>query len=160
MCVTPPIIVGVAAISIQHEIFTCLLNLLRVFDVNTYSKYYIPLQPHTHLSMYISPAGVDYTSIRGTRLVFSETSTRQCVDVSITDDDILEEDEDFTATLVDMPSEGIVVDPDEATIVIEDDTGAYSRTYIYMYMSDVLIDAWECVLILCPESVEQLIMYM
>jgi hypothetical protein len=44
------------------------------------------------------------------------------VDVSITDDDILEEDEDFTATLVDMPSEGIVVDPDEARVVIEDDT--------------------------------------
>ena len=110
---------------------------LRVFDVNTYSKYYIiTLQPHTHLSMYL-PAGVDYTSIRGTRLVFSETSTRQCVDVSITDDDILEEDEDFTATLVDMPSEGIVIDPDEATIVIVDDTGAYSRTY---YVLGVLID--------------------
>ena len=68
-------------------------------------------------------AGVDYSSILGAILRFSETSpNRQCVDITIREDDVFEDPEIFTVTLVDSPSEGIILSPDIATINITDET--------------------------------------
>ena len=68
-------------------------------------------------------AGVDYSSILGAILRFSETSpNRQCVDITIREDNVFEDPEIFTVTLVDSPSEGIILSPDNATINITDET--------------------------------------
>ena len=45
-----------------------------------------------------------------------------CRDISINTDNILEGDESFTVTL-DMPSDGVILQPDQGTIVIQDGTG-------------------------------------
>ena len=59
-------------------------------------------------------------------LRFSEAVSRQCTTVSIREDDIVEPDsETFTATLTDIPSEGIVLRPDLATVTILDESRMY-----------------------------------
>ena len=76
-------------------------------------------------------AGVDYSSIQGTTLRFSENSpSSSCVNVSIREDNVLEDTEMFTVTLTDIPSEGIVVRPDLAAITISDVTGTFLQDNI------------------------------
>ena len=68
-------------------------------------------------------AGVDYSSLLGTILRFSENSpTSRCVDINIRDDTVFEEDEIFTVLLTDIPSEGVVLRPDMANVTIIDET--------------------------------------
>lgn len=75
------------------------------------------------LCFFSCTAGVDYGSVNNVILRFSEAVSRQCTTVSIREDDIVEPDsETFTATLTDIPSEGIVLRPDLATVTILDES--------------------------------------
>ena len=68
-----------------------------------------------------SPAPGDYDAITEV-LIFSASVTRICRNVSSVEDDILEEDEDFTLTLT--TTDGSVnLNPDEANVTIIDDDG-------------------------------------
>ena len=66
-----------------------------------------------------SPAPGDYDAAVEI-LIFSASVNRICINVSSVQDDILEEDEDFTLTLT--TTDGSVdLNPDEATVTIIDD---------------------------------------
>ena len=66
-----------------------------------------------------SPAPGDYDAVAEV-LTFSASVTRICRNVSSVEDDILEEDEDFTLTLT--TTDGSVdLSPDEANVIIIDD---------------------------------------
>ena len=66
-----------------------------------------------------SPAPGDYDAITEV-LIFSASVNRICRNVSSVDDDILEEDEDFTLIL--NTTDGSVnLNPDEASVTITDD---------------------------------------
>jgi hypothetical protein len=68
-------------------------------------------------------ANVDYSSVSNAVFRFSPSVTRQCTTVAIREDNAVEPDsETFTATLVDTPSEGIILRPDLATVTILDET--------------------------------------
>ena len=64
---------------------------------------------------------MDYDPIVET-LMFDRLTTRRCEDIPIIDDDILENDEQFTVTLT-TSDDGVDLDPEEGTIVIEDTSG-------------------------------------
>ena len=61
-------------------------------------------------------------------LRFDQATSRRCIDIGIRDDNVIEPDEEtFTATLTDMPSEGIILDPDLAVVTILDETRKFSQ---------------------------------
>ena len=56
--------------------------------------------------------------------MFDATNTRRCLDVPITDDDVLENDEDFLVELT-TPEPDVNLMPDIGVITIEDTSGTY-----------------------------------
>ena len=64
---------------------------------------------------------VDYVSTSVT-LTFDESSTRACSDISITPDDILEDDETFSVTLTTGDGD-VTLEPDTSVVTITDDDG-------------------------------------
>lgn len=81
-----------------------------------------------HCMLISHSANVDYDSIMET-LMFDSSTSRQCEDIPITDDDILENDEQFTVTLT-TSDDGVELDPERGTVVIEDSTGTYIHIHI------------------------------
>ena len=85
------------------------------------------IQPHT---IHLSTAPSDYGALAGFSLGPFSNSVRQLsFNVSIVDDMIPEDDEDFTARLTLAPADRtrlgtrVTVDPDLATVTIEDNDG-------------------------------------
>ena len=82
------------------------------------------------LCYFFSPCSApgDYTSLIGRLLTFSATTTRQTVDVSITEDAVNEGMEEFFAelTIVGNVANGIQLSPNEAAIQIKDEDRKYS----------------------------------
>lgn len=73
-------------------------------------------------------AGSDYTAI-SRQLDFSAGTTEQCVSVATTEDNILEEEEQFRATLTNVGNiPRLTVQPDESTVTIPDDDGRSTYT--------------------------------
>ena len=72
----------------------------------------------------LNPAGSDYTATT-TVLTFSNLVTRHSVDIAILDDNLLEIDEIFAATLSAEDAQGVMLDPQDATVTILDDDGEY-----------------------------------
>ena len=72
----------------------------------------------------LNPAGSDYTATTEV-LTFSNLLTRNAVDVAIQNDNLLEIDEIFTARLDAEDAQGVVLDPQDATVTILDDDGKY-----------------------------------
>ena len=65
-----------------------------------------------------SGAGVDFNDVT-TTLQFNSGTNRQCVDIPVVNDTVLENDEDFFAVLNSTDS-SVIVSPDTARVVIED----------------------------------------
>ena len=77
---------------------------------------------------------VDYVST-SVILTFDQSNTRACGDISITPDDIYEDDETFSVTLT-TGDEDVTLEPDGGIVTITDDDGslhylAYMHTYKY-----------------------------
>ena len=67
-------------------------------------------------------AGQDYTALQNVELTFNSTSTRECTLVSITNDQIFEEDEIFIGRLSSNDSTVLInQDRDETRVFIADD---------------------------------------
>ena len=67
-------------------------------------------------------AGQDYTALQNVELTFNSTSTRECTRVSITNDQIFEEDEIFIGRLSSNDSTVLInQDRDETRVFIADD---------------------------------------
>ena len=64
---------------------------------------------------------VDYVSTSVT-LTFDQANTRACSDISITPDDIYEDDETFSVTLT-TGDEDVTLEPDNGIVTITDDDG-------------------------------------
>ena len=64
----------------------------------------------------------DYTSLSAP-LSFSEDTSRQCVDISLINDDILENIEEFEALLQAANSAPVILSPERAVVRITDDDG-------------------------------------
>ena len=81
------------------------------------------MHAHTHIVV----ASADYASVSMTLGPFTSQQPRQCFNVSITNDTIVEINEAFTARLTLIPASvttisenRIIVDPPEATVQITD----------------------------------------
>ena len=97
--------------------------------VHLYSAHILSQFAHYHAHTHTHTAGVDYVSVNNAILRFDPATSRQCFDIGIRQDNIVEpETETFNATLTDIPSEGIILRPDQATIAIIDDTRMYTHT--------------------------------
>ena len=66
-------------------------------------------------------SSVDYITVVSQQLTFSPSVSSQTVSVSVTDDDVVEIDEVFTALLTDPGLPHLTVDPGTATVTIPDD---------------------------------------
>jgi len=71
---------------------------------------------------------VDYVSTSVT-LTFDESSTRVCGDISITPDDIYEDDETFSVTLTTGDGD-VTLEPDSGVVTITDEDGGLSYTHV------------------------------
>ena len=81
----------------------------------------IPKSPHVHIAV----STMDYGSIT-TTLPFGRCDTRICVDVPITDDEVLENPESFCVSLQGNGLDSrITLEPTEAEIEIIDNDGMY-----------------------------------
>ena len=65
------------------------------------------------------PAGLDYTAISGMILTFTPSVNEINISVTITDDNLVEIDENFFGVLTTTAS-GIIIDPREAEVTILD----------------------------------------
>ena len=80
---------------------------------------------HVHNRMYISDtiASADYTS-KSIDLIFGPSISKQCAMIPVTNDTVPEVPEHFTVMLFMKTSlAGVVLTPDSATVVINDDDG-------------------------------------
>ena len=82
---------------------------------------------HTHGHTHFIVSNNDYTSVSMTVGTFTSQRPRQCFNISITNDAIIERTEDFTARLTLIPASvttidasRIIVDPPETTVQITD----------------------------------------
>ena len=102
---------------IKHPCF----SVLHIYKTHTHTHM------HTHIHFYVTAPG-DYTST-AQRISFGPSSVVNVqvpVPVSITADDLLENDETFSASLTLVPSSLIVVVvPSFATVTIQDDDRKY-----------------------------------
>ena len=86
----------------------------------------------------------DYTSVSKTLDPFTSQRPRQCFNISITNDTIVERTEDFTARLTLIPASvttinasRIIVDPSETTVRITDnDLGKCQNTTLQTCIED------------------------
>ena len=77
-------------------------------------------------------AGSDYTALPSTAaLTFVAPSTRACTNIDITNDQLFEIDEDFTATLTSPDTTRVTINAarDVTTVQITDDDSTSSRYY-------------------------------
>lgn len=69
-------------------------------------------------------SGADYTPLFASTVTLSLANPRDCVTIAITDDDIVENMESFTAVLTPSdPTAAVVENILTATIIIQDDDG-------------------------------------
>ena len=73
---------------------------------------------------------MDYSTVEET-LMFDASNPRQCVDIPIQEDDVYENDEDFTVRLT-SPDDDVILVEDEGTITIEDTSGTYVHVHIIL----------------------------
>ena len=70
-------------------------------------------------------ASADYTS-KSVDLMFGSSNKKQCVLISILNDTVPEVPEHFRVVLsMTTPQAGVILTPDSATVVINDDDGEY-----------------------------------
>ncbi len=81
-----------------------------------------------HQCLPLGAVGADYTAV-SSDLVFSETVSRVCRNVSTEEDDILEEDEQFLLDLT-TSDPSVQLNPNVATVTITDDGVAYSFSLV------------------------------
>ena len=91
------------------------LYLTRIFDIITYS-----------LILFTAPD--DYVST-SSDLTFSQSSSRECVNVSIVNDDELENEEEFRLTLT-TGEDKVNLIPDSTTVRITDDDGEATNQFV------------------------------
>ena len=72
--------------------------------------------------MYVSVAPFDYLSGSGS-FVLTPSNSRACLNVTIVDDNVLELDEDFSATLTGTLPPGAAFDPTSTNVLINDNEG-------------------------------------
>ena len=78
---------------------------------------------HHTLCKYLASA--DYTS-KSVDLIFGPSNKKQCVLIQVTNDTVPEVPEHFSVVLsMTTPLAGVVLTPDNATVVINDDDGEY-----------------------------------
>ncbi len=76
--------------------------------------------------MFIYATPVDYTTIAG-NITFSENETQICLDVTLSDDDILEEDEDFLLSLATTDDNiNVTLSPNETRVIIMNDDSRWN----------------------------------
>ncbi len=75
-------------------------------------------------------AGADYTAV-SSDLVFSETVSRDCRNVSTKEDDTLEGDEQFLLDLM-TSDRSVQLSPNEATVMIADDGNSMWHTALFL----------------------------
>ena len=92
---------------------------MAVLKVNLGTHYFIGSV--WELVMFFIAAPADYVAAT-VQLVFRPGQERQCVNISIEDDDILERPEDFNVTLS-TTVDRVTLDPDMATVTITDVSG-------------------------------------
>ena len=77
-------------------------------------------------SALFSTASADYTR-KSVDLMFGPSSRKRCVLIPVTNDMVPEAPEDFSVFLsMATPLAGVVLTPDNATVVINDDDGEWS----------------------------------
>ena len=72
----------------------------------------------------IYPAPGDYSSLSMQQLSLNGSNTRACTNITIEDDNISEDDEDFSVALTEDDPR-VEVSRDEATVQISDNDGTY-----------------------------------
>ena len=86
-------------------------------------------------------AGEDYTSIN-MDFTFGPSTSRLCVNVSLTDDDLLEMKENFTLDLTsDDPS--VMLQPDRAVVEINDNDRELSSMHYKFYPTFSLLNHYD-----------------
>lgn len=70
-----------------------------------------------YFTLFLTTAGIDYSPV-STQLLFQRTVTRQCRNIAIVQDDVLEADETFSLQLSSL-DQNVTLIPDSATITIE-----------------------------------------
>ena len=75
-------------------------------------------------------ASADYTSKSVDLTVFESSNKKQCVQISVTNDTVPEVPEHFSVVLsMTTPLAGVILTPDNATVVINDDDGKCSDSW-------------------------------
>ena len=70
-------------------------------------------------------ASADYSS-KSVDLIFGSSNNKQCVLIQVTNDTVPEVPEHFSVVLsMTTPLAGVILTPDNATVVINDDDGEY-----------------------------------
>ena len=70
-----------------------------------------------------SPGGEDYDQ-ESVGLIFNEDNTRRCVNITIIDDNVYEDPENFIVEITNVgPDPDVELDPDTAEILILDNNG-------------------------------------
>ena len=78
------------------------------------------------LCIFFTIASADYTS-KSIDLIFGSSNKKQCVLISVLNDTIPEVPEHFSVVLsMTTPQAGVILTPDNVTVVINDDDGEYS----------------------------------
>ena len=93
----------------------------------------------THYALY-TIASADYTS-KSVDLMFGPSSRRQCVLIPVINDMVPEVPECFSVVLsMTTPLAGVILTPDNATVVINDDDGKWSdRSHVWQNGFKILL---------------------
>ena len=88
--------------------------------------YYTQLAIFASLSVcfYSFLAPGDFIAVRNQDVTFQPGSTRECEDVTIRDDNVAEDEEDFELQLT-TEQDNVIPNPDSTTVNIEDDEGIH-----------------------------------
>ena len=68
----------------------------------------------------VAAAPIDFSAVINEDLTFNPGSMMECVDVDITDDDIDENDEDFTLSLT-TTQDNVIINPATTRVIILDE---------------------------------------
>ena len=98
----------------------------RFISCHTNTESFVGVLCTTHCMISLTIASADYTS-KSVDLIFGPSSRKQCVLIPVLNDTVPEVPEHFSVVLsMTTPLAGVILTPDSATVVINDDDGEYS----------------------------------
>jgi len=113
---------------VEHQFYDMVMKLMKIILTMRATNAISERSFSALRCMYLIIASADYTSI-ATNLRFGLNSRKQCVQIPVINDMVPETQEYFQVKVaMTIPLPGIVLTPDTATIVINDDDGKCELT--------------------------------